>query len=188
MRRTASSERAGVAVEDSWGGRWVVRCTRAGVLPVVPLAPDGDAVCRLLLPWGGPAGTVPARAAAPAASWVLGRSARWQGPDAPGAGADPLRDEALRMRDVTGLTGPDLGALAVPLWGRRVRRTARRERTHPWLVVLGSTAGPGREAIWVVDGPDAAQGAVAEVAGAVRTGRPPAPAGARLLDVRDDRR
>lgn len=186
MRRTASSERAGVPVEDGWGGRWVVRCTRSGVLPVPPVAPHGDAVRRLLLPWGGPAAdTAPP---APAASWVLGRSARWRALDAPGAGEDPLRDEALILRDGTGVLGAELASLALPFWSRRMRRMTSRERTHPWLVQLCSTAGPGRRAVWAVAGPAAAQAAVAAVTDAVRAGRLPDLPDARLLDVRDDRR
>ena len=187
MRRTASSERAGVAVDDRWGGRWVVRCTRAGVLPAPAADPHGDAVGRLLLPWGAPSATVPPRAA-PTASWVLGRSARWHGPDAPGAGEEPLLEEALRLRNVTGLAGTDLAALALPLWGWRVRRAAQRQRTHPWLVHLCCVAGPGRWATWAVVGPDAAQVAVTAVADAVLAGRVPDLPAARLLDVRDDRR
>ena len=188
MRRTASSERAGVTVEDTWGTRWVVRCSRAGVLPAPPAAPHGDAVRRLLLPWGGPAADAPPAAPAPAASWVLGRSARWQGLDAPGAGEDPVRDEALALRNGMGVAGPDPAALALPLWAWRARRTAQRERTHPWLVRLCSAAGPARWATWAVPGQEAAQAAVEAVADAVRAGRLPDLPDARLVDVRDERR
>jgi hypothetical protein len=184
MRRTASSERAGVTVPDTWGGRWQVQCHRAGVLPAPVRPPGGDAVHRLLTPWGARAEQAPP----PAASWVLGRSARWHGATAPGAGGDPFRDEALLVRNATGLGGIDLGGLARPLWGWRLLRTAREERTHPWLVQLSSAAGAARSATWAVDGPEAAQTAVTAVAEAVRDGRAPELPGARLLDVRDDRR
>ena len=188
MRRTASSERAGETVDDPWGRRWVVRCTRAGVPPVPPQAPDGDAVRRLLLPEGGPAAGSAPPPAPPAASWVLGRSARWQGLDAPGTGEDPVRDEALALRNGIGGLGPGLAALALHLWARRTLRTAQRERTQPWLVHLCGVAGPVRWATWQVAGPDAARASVEAVAGAVRTGRLPDLPDARLLDVRDDRR
>ena len=187
MRRTASSERAGTTVEDTWGCRWMVRCTRAGVLPVPPVAPHGDAVRRLLLPWGGPAADDPHPAAPPAASWVLGRSARWQGLDAPGAGEDPVRDEALALRNSIGTLGPDSVSAVLSAWGAGALRRARQERTRPWLVQLCSTAPPARWATWEVAGPDAAQAAVSAVVEAVRVGRLPDPLHARLLDVRDDR-
>lgn len=185
MRRTASSERDGVVVTDRWGGHWRVSCHRAGVLPSPATPPDSGAVGRLLLPWAAPAEAPPAL---PRASWVLGRSVRWQGPGAPGASEDPLRDEAVALRDALGVTGGGPAALGLVLWARRTLQTVQRERTHPWLVQLCSADGADRWATWAVAGPEAAQSAVTDVAAAVGAGRLPEPVGARLLDVRDDRR
>ncbi|WP_299952040.1 hypothetical protein [uncultured Modestobacter sp.] len=186
MRGTTSSERDGVVAPDRCGGLWRVSCHRAGVLPAPAVPPDSQAVDRLLAPWAAAAASAPPP---PRASWVLGRSSRWQGPHAPGASEDPLRDEVIAARNIWATSGGTaLGALAVLLLrtGRVARRIAQ-EPTHPWLVELTASAGPTRAAVWVVAGPDAAQRAVREVSEALQTGRAPAPSGARLLDVRDGR-
>ncbi|MCZ2814379.1 hypothetical protein O2W15_23355 [Modestobacter sp. VKM Ac-2979] len=185
MRGTASSERGGVVVTDRWGGNWRVSCFRAGVLPAPVARPDAAAVGRLLLPWGTPTGSPPPP---PRASWVLGRSTRWQGWAAPGAGADPWREEVSALRPIALTAGlGSVAAFVLLLRGRRIRQLAAAERTHPWLVELTACAGPARSAVWLVEGPDAAQAAVGEVTGAVQAGRPPAPTGGRLLDVQDRR-
>ncbi|GAA4754290.1 hypothetical protein GCM10023328_42140 [Modestobacter marinus] len=119
---------------------------------------------------------------------MLGRSARWQGPWAPGASEDPLRDETLAVRNALAVTAGGPAAGGALLWARRVLRTARQERTHPWLVQLSSADGTDRWATWVVAGPEAAEAAVTDVVGAVGAGRLPEPVGARLLDVRDSPR
>ncbi|WP_222196091.1 hypothetical protein [Modestobacter italicus] len=187
MRVTAASSGwDGAVATDRWGAYWRVSCHRAGVLPAPAEPPDGQSVHRLLMPWETAAVAAPPP---PRASWVLGRSARWQGPRAPGASEDPLRDEAITARNLLAAGRGGLGALAVLLLaaGRIVQRI-RLEPTHPWLVQLTACTGPTRSAVWVVAGPDAAQLATREVAEALRAGRPPVPSGARLLDVRDDRR
>lgn len=186
MRATAASSGwDGVVATDRWGAHWRVSCHRAGVLPAPAVPPDDQALHRLLLPWETAAAAAPPP---PRASWVLGRSARWQGPRAPGASEDPVRDEAVTVRNVLAAGRGPLGALVVLVVGvRRVLRRLEQERTHPWLVELTACTAPTRSAVWVVAGPDAAQRAVQEVRGAVATGRPPAPPGARLLDVRDGR-
>lgn len=186
MRGTARSERDGVVVTDRWGGSWRVSCHRAGVLPAPATRPDAAAVGRLMLPWGSPASPPPPP---PQASWVLGRSARWQGWTAPGAAADPWRDEVSALRTIASTAGlVSFSAFVLLLRGRSIARLAAAERTHPWLVELTACAGPTRSAVWVVEGPAAAQAAVAEVTVEVQAGRPPAPSGGRLLDVQDRRR
>ncbi len=96
MRGTASSERDGAAVRDRWGGFWRVGAWRASVVPAPQVAPGPAALAGLLAaPWRSSDGTADP---VPSASWVMGRSARWQGPDAPGAGEDPLAEQARQLR------------------------------------------------------------------------------------------
>ncbi|MEU2348969.1 hypothetical protein [Modestobacter sp. NPDC049651] len=190
MRATSSQQRAGRPVDDPHGGRWLVRRWPVAVLPVPPDPPDAARLRPLLAApprapapaAGAPAGT------RPAASWVLGRSARWHGPAAPGADDDPARDALPLLRAVALLPAVPLlvPRLLVGLVVRvlEVRRHSPARRAAPWLVELSDG---WRTATWAVRGPDAAAAGEAHVAAAVRAGTLPAPPGARLVEVRDDR-
>jgi hypothetical protein len=194
--RTASSARDDVGVTDRWGGRWLVRCWRAPVAPA-PRVPAGrEELARLLEPVPPMTAGWVASAAAPAASWVMGRSARWQGRDAPGAGVDALAAQAgslrVRLAALAGDGEPSPGRLVVLLLRTvgdlvSAARTARAEVGAPWLVELRDPVWAGRSATWLVAGEPAAAGARGAVVADVRAGRLPEPPNAQLVDVRDPR-
>jgi hypothetical protein len=183
VRTEVGTRGDGEPVTDPLGRRWTVRRWPAGVLPVPADPPDAGALALLL---SAPPGAPVAGAATgprPHASWVMGRSARWQGPGAAGAG-DPLVDvlPALHSLALGGLPrGEWLGSLAVRLVDALRHSPARRRA--PWVVEL--TDGR-RTARWAAAGPRGADRAAAEVCSAVRAGVVPAAAGCRLVEVRDD--
>jgi hypothetical protein len=179
-------------VRDRWGGSWRVGAWRASVVPAPRVVPGPEALAGLLAPpWRPSDGTADP---VPAASWVMGRSARWQGPDAPGAGEDPLAEQARQLRVPLAAFSaggePSLLRLVVVL-GRTLgqlvaaARTVQDERSRPWLVELRAPGPARRSATWLVAGPEAAAVAVEAVVVAVRAGRVPEPPGARLVDVQD---
>lgn len=188
MDATASGLREGTAVQDRWGGRWVVRSRRAPVRPAEPRPGVVDALSRLLTPWS-PGQDDSAR---PRASWVMGRSARWHGPDAPGSADDSTLEGALAFRGAvsalsTGWTPSPLALAYLARRAVRAVRAARDESSRPWLMELVACGGPERIATWETAGPGGAQAAADAVADAVRARCLPAPAGARLVEVRDAR-
>jgi len=184
---TAMDQRYGVPVADPAGGRWLVRWYRAATagLPDPTAAPA--ALPDLLDPRRSRA--VARTGPPPAASWVMGRSARWQGPDAVTT-EDPTREHALRLRWGLASTAvlSSLVDLLVLAWtARGIRdalRTVQHERTWPWVVELASRDDP-RSVLWHVTGPDAAEPAARVVLAAVAAGTVPAPPGAVLMALRN---
>lgn len=187
-RTTAVGQRYGVPVVDPWGGRWLVRWYRAPVL--VPPEPSASvaALRGLLDPgwWRRPAPVTPPP---PAASWVMGRSARWQGPDAPGT-EDPTVDRVEELRWAMGSLGDGVASLwQLVRTGRRMAdaaRTVREERARPWAVELVAHD-DARSVLWHAAGPDAAEPTAHAVLAAVHAGALPTPPGAVLVAVRDPR-
>jgi hypothetical protein len=139
--RAASGQRDGLPVVDPWGGRWLVRWYRAPVLgPPEPTA-SLDTLHALLDPrwWGR---TSPVTEPPPAASWVMGGRARWQGSDAPGT-EDPVLDHAGELSWAIGSLSDGVPSL----WqlvgaGQRAAdaaRALRAERARPWAVSWSPT-------------------------------------------------
>ena len=186
--RSASSQRAGLPVVDPWGGRWLVRWYRAPVLgPPDPSACETALRALLAPPWRGR--TAPATEPPPAASWVMGRSARWQGPDAPGT-EDPVEDQFEELGWAMRSLSDGVASLRQLGWtGRRMAdaaRTLRDERVRPWAVELVAYD-DARSVLWHAPGPDAAEPTACTVAAAVHAGALPTPPGAVLMAVRNPR-
>lgn len=185
--RTASAQREGLPVVDPRGGRWLVRWYRAAAAGSPDPSASPGALRSLLDPrWGR---TVPTTGPPPAASWVMGRSAKWQGPNAPTT-EEPSLEDATRLRYALASTSTlpslfDLVQLAVT--ARRIPeavRTIRRERTRPWVVELVAYDDP-RSVLWHAPGPEAAEEAAHQVRAAVGAGTLPTPPGAVLMELRN---
>jgi len=184
---TGMDQRYGLPVTDPAGGRWLVRWYRAAAADTPDPTAAPAALPDLLDPRRSRA--LPRTGPPPAASWVMGRSARWQGPDAVTT-EDPVREHALRLRyGLASAAGmPSLVDLLVLVWRslgiRGALATDRHERTWPWAVELVARDDP-RSVLWHVSGPDAAEPAGRAVLTAVAAGTVPAPPGAVLMALRN---
>ncbi len=187
-RTPVSSQRYGVPVVDPWGGRWLVRWYRAPALGPPEPSASATALQALLDPrWRGR--TAPVTEPPPAASWVMGRSAPWQRPEAPGT-EDPTLDEFQELRWAMGALSDGVASVGQLVGtGRRMAdaaRTLRDERTRPWAVELVAQD-DARSVLWHAPGPDAAEPSAQAVLAALRAGTLPLPPGAVLMAVRNPR-
>lgn len=187
--RTASAQREGLPVVDPHGGRWRVRWHRAAAAGPPDPSASPAALRSLLDPRRSR--TIPRTGPPPAASWVMGRSARWQGPNAPTT-EEPSLEDATRFRYALASTSTlpslfDLVQLAAT--ARRIPeavRTIRREPTRPW-VVEPVASDDHRSVLWHAPRPEAAQQAAHQVRAALDAGALPTPVGAVLMELRNPR-